>query len=67
MKKLTRCEHDVLQALLQGKLNKQVAEQLGISTRTVEAHRAHILRKLGIRSLSLLLRMASRLQEREDA
>ena len=57
MQQLTRREHSVLQGLLQGKQNKQVAAQLGISTRTVEAHRAHILRKLGVRSLSVLLRM----------
>jgi FixJ family two-component response regulator len=57
MHELTRQEHRVLQALLQGQQNKQVAAQLGISTRTVEAHRAHILRKLGLRSLSVLLRM----------
>ena len=57
MHELTRREHSVLQGLLQGKQNKQVAAQLGISTRTVEAHRAHILRKLGLRSLSVLLGM----------
>ena len=57
MRHLTRREHSVLQGLLQGQQNKQVAAQLGISPRTVEAHRAHILRKLGLRSLSVLLRM----------
>ena len=57
MQQLTRRERSVLQALLQGKQNKQVAAQLGVSTRTVEAHRAHILRKLGLRSLSVLLNM----------
>jgi FixJ family two-component response regulator len=57
MRQLTRREHSVLQGLLQGQQNKQVAAHLGISTRTVEAHRAHILRKLGLRSLSVLLNM----------
>jgi FixJ family two-component response regulator len=65
MKKLTRREHSVLQGLLQGKQNKQVAAELGISARTVEAHRAHILRKLGVRSLAVLLRMPLSVQERE--
>ena len=66
MHKLTRREHIVLQGLLQGKQNKQVAAQLGISTRTVEAHRAHILRKLGLRSLSVLLRMPVNEPEQEE-
>ena len=66
MHKLTRREHSVLQGLLQGKKNKQVAAQLGISTRTVEAHRAHILRKLGLRSLSVLLRMPVHEPEQEE-
>jgi FixJ family two-component response regulator len=49
---LTPREHQVLSALIHGKPNKTVAVELGISTRTVEIHRAHIRKKLGIRKIS---------------
>jgi FixJ family two-component response regulator len=57
MASLTRREQDVLGGLVQGKQSKVVAAELGISSRTVEAHRAHILRKLGACSLPELVRM----------
>jgi two-component system, NarL family, response regulator NreC len=44
--------------IVQGYTNKQVAEELNISTRTVEGHRANITEKLGIRSRVDLLRYA---------
>ena len=50
--KLTTREFDVLLALVAGKANKCAAYQLGISVRTVEMHRARIMAKLGVRSLS---------------
>jgi two-component system response regulator FixJ len=50
--RLTPRERDVLRALLAGKRNKMVAYELGISTRTVEMHRAHLLAKLGARNLA---------------
>ncbi|MGD8932922.1 MAG: response regulator [Chromatiales bacterium] len=67
IQQLTPRERHVLQALLQGNQNKQVAALLGISTRTVEAHRAHILRKLGLRSLTLVSRMVPRVLESDHA
>jgi FixJ family two-component response regulator len=48
----------VLQRLVAGKLNKVIAAELGISTRTVELHRSHIMHKLEAHSLSDLVRMA---------
>lgn len=54
---LTRRERGVLHALLAGGTNKEVAHRLGISHRTVEAHRASIMRKLGVRSLPDLFRL----------
>ena len=57
MASLTRREQDVLGGLVQGKQSKVVAAELGISSRTVEAHRAHILHKLGACSMSELVRM----------
>lgn len=50
--RLTTREFDVLLALVAGKANKCAAHQLGISVRTVEMHRARVMAKLGVRSLS---------------
>jgi DNA-binding NarL/FixJ family response regulator len=57
---LTAREIEVVQLLGNGNSNKQVAYALGISTRTVEKHRAHIMQKFGFRSFSELLRYAIR-------
>ena len=50
--RLTAREVDVSLALLNGGSNKTIAHQFGISVRTVEMHRAHIMAKLGVRSLA---------------
>jgi two-component system response regulator NreC len=55
---LTAREEEVLKLIVQGYTNKQVAEELGISTRTVEGHRANLTDKLGMRSRVDLLRYA---------
>lgn len=55
---LTPREHDVLVGLVQGLPNKTIAYDLGISPRTVEIHRANLMEKLGVRSLSEALRIA---------
>jgi FixJ family two-component response regulator len=47
----------VLDLLTQGKQNKVMAAELGISQRTVEIHRAHVMDKLGVRSLAQLVRI----------
>jgi len=57
---LTPREGEVLQLLAEGKSNKEVASILDISTRTAEAHRADIMRKLKLKSLSDLIRYAIR-------
>lgn len=51
-------ERQVLQLLAEGKRNKEVATLLGSSTKTVEAHRARIMRKLKIKSLAGLIHYA---------
>ena len=60
---LTPRERDVLEGLAQGLPNKTIAYDLGISPRTVEIHRANLMTKLEVRSLSEALRIAFAAQE----
>lgn len=55
---LTPRERMVLRSLVLGRPNKVIAHELGISPRTVEAHRAAIMQKLGVRSLAEAMRFA---------
>ena len=55
---LTARERDVLEGLVRGQPNKITAFELGISTRTVEAHRANLMVKLDLRTLSDVLRLS---------
>jgi two-component system response regulator FixJ len=55
---LTPRERDVLAGLVEGQSNKVIAYDLGISPRTVEIHRANLMTKLGVDSLSDALRIA---------
>ena len=55
---LTPREHDVLGRIARGLTNKAIAAELGISRRTVEAHRESLMRKLGIHSVAGLTRLA---------
>jgi len=56
-------ERDVLKLLAQGLSNKGIAESLGISPRTVEIHRAHVMDKMAADSLPILVRMVSELKK----
>jgi len=58
MAALTPREREVFELVAAGEPNKVIARHLGISFRTVELHRAHIVEKLHARSLSDLIRMA---------
>ena len=51
-------ERQVLELVLQGRLNKQIAGDLGIHERTVKVHRKSIMTKLGVRSVAALSRLA---------
>jgi two-component system, LuxR family, response regulator FixJ len=55
---LTEREKQVMAQVIEGRPNKLIADELGLSTRTVETHRAHIIEKMGATSLSHLVRMA---------
>jgi DNA-binding NarL/FixJ family response regulator len=57
---LTAREREIIQLLAEGKSNKEVASGLAISIKTVETHRASIMRKLNLESLSDLVRYAIR-------
>lgn len=47
---LSQREHEVMQLILAGKLNKVIADELDIAMRTVEVHRSHIFEKMQVRS-----------------
>jgi len=55
-------EHDVMRLLAKGLPNKGIAETLGISPRTVEIHRAHVMEKMSADSLPALVRMIAMLE-----
>jgi FixJ family two-component response regulator len=54
---LTAREREVLQHVLQGRLNKQIAADLGIHERTVKIHRKSLMTKLEVRSVAALVRL----------
>jgi FixJ family two-component response regulator len=56
--KLTAREQQVLERIVAGRLNKQIADDLGISIKTVEAHRANIMDKLNAGTVADLMRVA---------
>jgi DNA-binding NarL/FixJ family response regulator len=60
LNRLTSREREVIQLLAEGKSNKEVATTLGISVKTVEAHRTRIMLKLGVHSITGLVRYAIR-------
>jgi DNA-binding NarL/FixJ family response regulator len=57
---VTTREREIIQLIAEGQSNKEVASTLGITVKTIEAHRANIMRKLHLRSVSDLVRYAIR-------
>jgi DNA-binding CsgD family transcriptional regulator len=57
-KQLTKRELEVVRKILGGLTNKQIGGALGISVKTVESHRARVMRKLGIHTVVELVRYA---------
>lgn len=56
---LTKREFEVVEILIEGARNKEVAHRLDISVRTVEVHRRNVLAKLGVRSLAEVMALAA--------
>ena len=63
---LTRREREVFSLVVRGKLNKQIAHELGASERTIKAHRHNIMSKFQVRSLAELVSIAEHLGVLED-
>jgi FixJ family two-component response regulator len=57
---LTTREREVLNRVVAGRLNKQIAAELGIVEKTIKVHRAHVMQKMGARTLAELLSLAER-------
>jgi PAS domain S-box-containing protein len=55
---LSRRQREILQCIAAGRLNKQIAFELGLSERTIKLHRAAVLRALGVRTSADAIRMA---------
>jgi RNA polymerase sigma factor (sigma-70 family) len=58
---LTPREHQVFELVVQGRINKQIARQLGATERTIKAHRHKVMEKMGVQSLAELVSMAERM------
>ncbi len=63
MATLTPREHEVMEMVTAGRSNKEIASALGVSSKTVEAHRAKVMDKMQAGSLAELVRMAMLVQE----
>jgi RNA polymerase sigma factor (sigma-70 family) len=58
--KLTPREREVFELVVRGKTNKQVANTLGATERTIKAHRQRVMEKMQVRSLAELVSLAER-------
>jgi FixJ family two-component response regulator len=66
LRKLTPREHDVMELVVAGRLNKLIAADLGISEKTVKAHRANVMGKTRVKSVADLVRLYIAAQETPD-
>jgi FixJ family two-component response regulator len=58
---LTAREREVMAQVVTGMLNKQVAQELGTTEKTIKVHRGHIMKKMGVKSFADLVRAAEKL------
>ena len=63
---LTARESEVMNGVMVGKLNKIIAAEFDVSTRTVEIHRANLMEKMQAKSLSMLVQMSVNVDEFES-
>ncbi len=64
---LTPREREVLELAISGKLNKQIAAELGVSEITVKVHRRRVMEKMQVRSVAELVRAVERLTKHQPA
>jgi two-component system, LuxR family, response regulator FixJ len=64
---LTPREHEVMRRVVRGQANKVIAIDLGVSQRTVELHRARVMRKLKMRSLAELVHAVDKVTQTDSA
>jgi FixJ family two-component response regulator len=60
--KLTPREREVFDLVVSGRLNKQIAAELGMAERTVKAHRGQVMAKMQVTSLAELVHLADKMQ-----
>ena len=58
--RLTPREREVLELVIAGKLNKQIAAELGVSEKTIKAHRGRVMQKMQVFSVAELVRLVER-------
>ena len=64
---LTPRERQVMDQVIRGRLNKQIAADLGIGEKTVKVHRARVMAKMDVRSVAELVQLASRVGPAQEA
>jgi FixJ family two-component response regulator len=57
---LTERERQVLELIVAGRLNKQIAAELGTTEKTIKFHRGNLMRKMGVRVVADLVKLAER-------
>lgn len=67
LEKLTSRERQIMGFVIAGKMNKTIAGELSISIKTVEAHRARVMQKMGVDSVAALVRVALEMDHSRNA
>lgn len=65
--RLTKREVEVFDRVVAGKMNKEIASELGAAERTIKAHRAHVMQKMRVCSVAQLVHIADELQQSQTA